>query len=104
MAPTHEVATKLPSQFATFNVMLASAMTDEQKWAVLKQHVVRVGHVRDALDFLVRWNKHHRACQAAVDDALQQDMQQRQQPQHDGTEGVMVADVLDAPLSVAPAT
>ena len=68
---------------------------------MLKQYVVRVGHIRDALEFFVRWNKHHRTCQAAVDE-LQQGMQQLQQPQHDGTEGVMVATVLDALLSTAP--
>jgi hypothetical protein len=85
-----------------FKVMFASALTDEAKWAALRQYVVRVGHIRDALESLVRWNEHHRAvraCQAAVDDALQQRMQQLQQQQHDGMEGVMVAAVLDAPLS-----
>ena len=72
-----------------FKVMFASALTDEAKWAALKQYVVRVGHIRDALEYLVRWNEHHRAvraCQAAVDDTLQQRMQQLQQPQHDGTD------------------
>ena len=36
LAPTNEVATRLPSQFATFTVAFASALTDEQKctWTV----------------------------------------------------------------------
>ena len=93
--------TRWRPRFATVNVMFASALRDEQTWAVPKQCVVRVGHIRDAVEFFVRWNKHHRTCQAAVDE-LQQGMQQLQQPQHDGTEGVMVATVLDALLSTAP--
>ena len=101
-APTHEVATKLPSCFATFKVMFASAMTPEARLAVLKQYVVHPDVIQAAYAFFCSSNKHHRSYRAAMDAVQHQRLVEQQQLQPDGTTGVMAAAVLPAPTSAAP--
>ena len=102
MAPTHEVATKLPSRFATFKVMFASAMTPEARLAVLKQYVVHPDVIQAAYAFFCSSNKHHRSYRAAMDAVQHQRLVEQQQQQPDGTTGVLAAAVVEAPTSAAP--
>ena len=91
MAPTHEVATNLRSQLATFKVMYGSALTSELRWAVLKAYVVRVDLQSTGRRLVLQFNRRHRHYGAAVDDTLHQRMAEQQQQQPGDTQGVMIA-------------